>query len=65
VTSRAIRQLHAVGLLPEVPRDGSGSRMYGPAELELLLRISRLKADGLAVDEIARILANGPASGRR
>jgi DNA-binding transcriptional MerR regulator len=65
VTSRAVRQLHAVGLLPDVPRDGSGSRRYGPAELELLLRIGRLKADGLPVDEIARILAQRPPSGRR
>jgi DNA-binding transcriptional MerR regulator len=61
VTSRAVRQYHAAGLLPEVPRDASGYRSYGPDDLGLVLRIGRLKAEGRTVDEIARILAAEPA----
>jgi DNA-binding transcriptional MerR regulator len=64
VTSRAVRQYHAAGLLPEVQRDASGYRSYGPDDLQLVLRIGRLKADGRTVDEIARILAAEPTQGR-
>ncbi len=56
VTSRAIRQYHQHGLLPEPRRDTSGYRTYTPADLELLLQIGRLRADGLPLDEIALLL---------
>jgi DNA-binding transcriptional MerR regulator len=64
VTSRTVRQYHAAGLLPEVPRDASGYRSYGPQDLALVLRIGRLKAEGRTVDEIARVLAAEPSSGQ-
>jgi DNA-binding transcriptional MerR regulator len=64
VTSRAVRQYHAAGLLPEVPRDAAGHRSYGPDDLERVLRIGQLKAEGASVEEIARVLAAEPTRRR-
>ncbi|MDX6230707.1 MAG: hypothetical protein QOI76_4097 [Frankiales bacterium] len=63
VTSRAVRNYHAAGLLPEPARDGSGHRSYGQADLDVLLQIGRLRAEGRTLDEIGAAL--GADSTRR
>ena len=57
VTSRTIRHYHSIGLLPEPGRDPSGHRRYGQGQLDRLLAIGRLRAEGVAADEIAGALA--------
>ena len=61
VTSRMVRQYHTAGLLPEAPRDAAGYRRYGPQDVALLLRIGRLRSQGLSMDEIAATVAAQPA----
>ena len=58
---RAIRHYHARGLLPEPPRDTSGYRRYGPDELVALVRIGRLRALGMPLEQIAAVLDTAPA----
>jgi len=61
ITVKAIRVYHARGLVPEMERDESGYRRYGPEELVALARINRLRAIGLTLREIAPLL--GAADG--
>ncbi|BEP11825.1 hypothetical protein acdb102_01360 [Acidothermaceae bacterium B102] len=63
VTSRAIRHYHATGLLPEPPRDASGYRRYGPTDLVRLVHICRLRALGMPIDQIAKVLEETPDAG--
>jgi DNA-binding transcriptional MerR regulator len=56
-TPRAIRHYHAVGLLAEPERDGSGYRRYGPRDVVALVRIRRLRGLGMPLDGIRRTLA--------
>ena len=63
VTSRAIRHYHATGLLPEPPRDASGYRRYGPSDLVRLVHICRLRALGMPIDQIGKVLEETPDAG--
>jgi DNA-binding transcriptional MerR regulator len=61
LTTRAIRHYHAVALLPEPARDTSGYRRYGAADVVRATRVSRLRAPGMPIEQIAATLASGPA----
>jgi DNA-binding transcriptional MerR regulator len=63
-TVRAVRHYHAIGLLPEPPRDRSGYRRYGASALVVLLRVRRMRELGLPLDRIAGLLA-APAADLR
>ena len=39
VSPRAVRHYHAIGLLPEPARDGSGYRRYGGKDVVALVRV--------------------------
>lgn len=52
VSPRAIRHYHAVGLLPEPSRDGSGYRRYGPVDVVAAVRVTRLRALGMPIPQI-------------
>jgi DNA-binding transcriptional MerR regulator len=54
VTPRTVRHYHSVGVLPEPPRDSSGSRHYGGKEVVELVRITRLRALGMSLPQIAQ-----------
>ena len=56
-TVRAVRHYHAIGLLPEPPRDRSGYRRYGASALVVLLRVRRMRELGLPLDRIAGLVA--------
>ena len=58
-TTRTIRHYHHIGLLPEPERTGSGYRSYELADVARLLRIRRLTALGLSLEEVADAL-DGP-----
>jgi len=62
-TTRAIRHYHALGLLAEPSRDSSGYRRYGPADVVRLVRIRRLRALGMPLEQI-RDHIDGPADVR-
>jgi len=55
-TPRALRHYHAVGLLPEPPRDANGYRRYSIQDLLRLLRIRQLAASGVPLTRIGEIL---------
>jgi DNA-binding transcriptional MerR regulator len=57
VTPRTVRHYHAVGVLPEPPRDRAGYRRYGGKEVIELVRITRLRALGMSLPQIAQRLA--------
>lgn len=57
VTPRAVRYYHSIGLLPEPPRDSSGYRRYGGKEVVELVRIARLRALGMPLEQIAQRVA--------
>ncbi len=54
VTPRTVRHYHSIGVLPEPPRDGSGYRRYGGKEVIELVRITRLRALGMSLPQIAQ-----------
>ena len=56
ISAKAIRVYHDRGLLPEAQRDCSGYRRYGAAQLVGLARITRLRAVGLSLREIAPLI---------
>ncbi|OPX14301.1 MerR family transcriptional regulator, partial [Gordonia sp. i37] len=62
VSTRTIRYYHRLGLLPEPPRDSNGYRSYALDDVVALLRIRRLTALGLALDEIREVLAEDGAA---
>ncbi|MDR1152678.1 MAG: MerR family transcriptional regulator [Bifidobacteriaceae bacterium] len=57
VTVRAIRHYHQIGLLDEPARNGQGL-LYSTEHVLRLLRIRRLTAMGLSLDETADVLVN-------
>lgn len=57
-TSRdTIRYYEAQGVLPEPRRSGSGYRLYDAAAVERLRFVDQAKTLGLALDQIAEVLA--------
>ena len=60
VTVRAVRHYHQVGLLPEPPRDGSGYRTYGAADVVLLIRIRTLAEAGVPLARVQELLGATP-----
>ena len=59
VTPRAVRYYHSIGVLPEPPRDSSGYRRYGGKEVVELVRIARLRAAGMPLEQIAERVGAG------
>jgi DNA-binding transcriptional MerR regulator len=57
LSARTVRYYEELGLLPGVRRRRSGRRVYGPDEIERLRFITRLKALGLALEEIGELNA--------
>ncbi|MBW2496119.1 MAG: MerR family transcriptional regulator [Deltaproteobacteria bacterium] len=57
LSPRTVRYYEEIGLLPGVRRRAGGRRVYGADELERLRFISRLKALGLSLAEIAELNA--------
>ena len=55
-TVRTLRHYHAIGLLPEPPRQDNGYRDYGTADLVRLLRIKRLASLGFPLERIGGML---------
>jgi DNA-binding transcriptional MerR regulator len=60
-TTRAIRYYHSIGLLSEAARDDSGYRRYGPDHLVRLVRIRRLRALDMPLEQIAAHLSDASA----
>ncbi|GGF48964.1 hypothetical protein GCM10011519_23710 [Marmoricola endophyticus] len=60
-TVRAVRHYHAVGLLPEPPRDHSGYRTYDAATVVQLVRIRTLAEAGVPLARVREVLDAGPA----
>ena len=57
LSARTVRYYEELGLLPGVRRRSGGRRVYGPDEIERLRFITRLKALGLALEEIGELNA--------
>jgi DNA-binding transcriptional MerR regulator len=57
LSARTVRYYEELGLLPGVRRRSGGRRIYGPDEIERLRFITRLKALGLALEEIGELNA--------
>ena len=57
LSARTVRYYEELGLLPGVRRRAGGRRIYGADELDRLRFITRLKALGLARDEIRELNA--------
>jgi DNA-binding transcriptional MerR regulator len=62
-TTRAVRHYHTLGLMAEPERDGSGYRRYGPADVVRLVRIRRLRALGLPLEQVSAALEPGGDAG--
>lgn len=58
VTTRTIRHYHRIGLLPQATRQANGYRRYGLADAVRLVRVRRLAALGMSLDEVADALAD-------
>ncbi|HWP95300.1 MAG TPA: MerR family transcriptional regulator [Syntrophomonadaceae bacterium] len=59
-TLKAINYYHKIGLLPEPQRSTGGYRLYGPADLNRMRLIKRLKSMGLDLKQIKEIAGNLP-----
>ncbi|MBJ7902911.1 helix-turn-helix domain-containing protein [Streptomyces sp. NPDC003656] len=59
VTVKTVRFYSDLGLLPEASRSGGGHRRYGPEALDRLRLIRSLRALGLPVPEVGRVLDEG------
>lgn len=59
ITPRAIRYYHSIGLLPEPSRDRSGYRRYGPTDVVAAVRVARLRAVGMPVEQILGTIPTG------
>lgn len=63
-TGISVRTLHfydEIGLVRPAERTESGHRVYGPAEVERLQKVTSLRGLGLSLDEIRAILDGGPS----
>ncbi len=60
VTVRAVRHYHAMGLLPEPPRDHSGYRRYDAGAVVELIRIRTLADAGVPLSRVRELLAADP-----
>lgn len=56
VTVKTVRFYSDRGLLPQAPRSSGGHRRYGPAALERLRTVRALRALGLPVPDVRRVL---------
>ncbi|PPF45974.1 MerR family transcriptional regulator [Pseudoclavibacter sp. AY1F1] len=56
VTVRALRHYHQVGVLDEPPRTSNGYRQYGVHDLIRVLRIRRLAALGITLEDMPNLL---------
>jgi DNA-binding transcriptional MerR regulator len=56
VSTRTLRFYDAAGLLPAGERSDAGHRLYGPADVERLLRIVGLRHLGFGLEEIGALL---------
>lgn len=69
LTPDTLRWYEREGLLPRVPRDGAGRRVYDRASLAMIELIVRLRRTGMSVaatKEFCRLLTRGAAThGRR
>ncbi|MEV4049417.1 DNA-binding transcriptional MerR regulator [Streptomyces sp. SAI-195] len=63
VTVKTVRFYSDRGLLPEASRSAGGHRRYGPQALDRLRLIRSLRALGLGVPEVRRIVDEGHAEG--
>ena len=54
VTPRTVRHYHSIGVLPEPQRDAAGYRRYGGKDVVELVRITRLRALGMPLPQIAQ-----------
>ncbi|WP_130179377.1 MerR family transcriptional regulator [Cryobacterium sp. SO1] len=61
VSVRALRHYHQVGVLPEPPRTRNGYRDYTVHDLVRLLRIKRLAALGIPLDQMPAMFEADPA----
>ena len=57
LSARTVRYYEELGLLPGVRRRAGGRRIYGGDELDRLRFITRLKALGLALEEVGELNA--------
>lgn len=57
VSVKTLRHYHKIKLLPEPKRDTNNYRIYDTQHLARLLRIRRMSAIGLALDDIGKILS--------
>ncbi|WP_158887490.1 MerR family transcriptional regulator [Amycolatopsis anabasis] len=60
VTTKTVRHYHRLGLVDEPPRDQSGYRRYGSAELLQLVQARTLARAGLPLADIPELLAAEP-----
>lgn len=60
VTVKTVRHYHKHGLLDEPPRDSSGYRRYGSADLLRLVQVRALAAAGVPLAEIGGLLDADP-----
>ncbi|WP_346674007.1 MerR family transcriptional regulator [Nannocystis sp. SCPEA4] len=60
VTVKTVRHYHKHGLVDEPPRDSSGYRRYGAADLLRLVQVRTLAAAGVPLAEIGPLLAADP-----
>jgi DNA-binding transcriptional MerR regulator len=58
VSTRTIRHYHRIGLLPDPGRETNGYRTYELRDVVRLLRVRRMVALGLSLDEVADALAD-------
>ncbi|MZE73986.1 MerR family transcriptional regulator, partial [Streptomyces sp. SID5789] len=65
VTVKTVRFYSDRDLLPEVSRSAGGHRRYGPEALDRLRLIRSLRALGLSVPEVRRVLEEEDGSGGR
>lgn len=57
-TLKTVNYYHKIGLLPEPERSSGGYRLYGPAELNRMRLIKRLKSLGLDLKHIKEIMGD-------
>lgn len=57
VSSKMIRYYERIGLMPSAPRRGSGYRLYGPEDVQVLRFVGRARELGFPVRAIAELLA--------